>query len=345
MRIAAGSMNCAELGAVVKEEKSDRLVFAVAAIISTTLVASLSDAAVKLLSSEISLWQLFVLRSFLAIPVLFYYMVQLGQVAFSERRTLVVVFLRSVLLVGMWISFFLYLSNLSLAEATTVLYTYPVFIVLWSVFVLREKIGFAGRLAVISGFAGILFVIQPEVDRINLYTVLPLLSSIFYATAMLLTRTKCRSCHPAELSLALNVTFVLVGTVMSVALIFVPDAHRTGFMFSPWIPMDFQLWFVVGLLAVAQIAMSVGIAIAYQSGPSPMISVLAYTQVGFAFIWGLVFFSEVPDTVSIFGIFLIIAAGLLSLKKPSTIYQCRFAQFGKTIRKMVSSTHHVSGLI
>lgn len=40
---------------------------------------------------------------------------------------------------------------------------------------------------------------------------LPILSAVLYAVAMILTRTKCRFEHPATLALALNAAFILVG--------------------------------------------------------------------------------------------------------------------------------------
>lgn len=45
---------------------------------------------------------------------------------------------------------------------------------------------------------------------------LPILSAVLYAAAMILTRTKCRFEHPATLALALNAAFILVGIALIV---------------------------------------------------------------------------------------------------------------------------------
>jgi hypothetical protein len=42
---------------------------------------------------------------------------------------------------------------------------------------------------------------------------------------------------------------------------------------------------------------------------------LDFAYVGFAVIWGIVFFSEVPDMVSTLGMALIVDAGVLSLRQ------------------------------
>lgn len=71
----------------------------------------------------------------------------------------------------------------------------------------------------------------------------------------------------------------------------------------------------MSLLAVAMLVGSIGAAVAYQSGPPAMIGAFDFAYVGFAVIWGQVFFSEVPDAVSTMGMMLIVGAGILSLRQ------------------------------
>jgi len=56
--------------ALARETRSDNTRLAVTVILLTVLVLSLGDALIKKASADLVLWQIFVLRSSLAIPVL-----------------------------------------------------------------------------------------------------------------------------------------------------------------------------------------------------------------------------------------------------------------------------------
>jgi drug/metabolite transporter (DMT)-like permease len=71
----------------------------------------------------------------------------------------------------------------------------------------------------------------------------------------------------------------------------------------------------MGLLATATIIGSIGAAIAYQSGPSSVVSTYDFAYLAFAALWGFVFFAEVPDVISATGIVLIAAAGILAVRR------------------------------
>ncbi len=52
-------------------------------------------------------------------------------------------------------------------------------------------------------------------------------------------------------------------------------------------------WFTTALLAVAVFIGSVGAAIAYQVGPPATVATFDFAYVGFAGLWGVLFFAEV----------------------------------------------------
>ncbi|MEN5300111.1 hypothetical protein ABE530_17455 [Brucella sp. TWI559] len=71
----------------------------------------------------------------------------------------------------------------------------------------------------------------------------------------------------------------------------------------------------MGLLTAALLIGSIGAAVAYQNGPPSVIGTFDFAYVGFAVIWGMIFFAEVPDVTSTLGITLIVGAGILSLRQ------------------------------
>lgn len=296
-------------------ERKDNLPLAVGVIIVTVLALSLGDALIKMTSSNFVIWQIFVIRSAIAIPCLLLYMATTARASLQTPVALVWTMLRSFLLMSMWVSYYISLPNLTLSVAAAAYYTLPIFITLFSSMIVGDTITRRGWIAVFIGFLGVFLILRPGVGDFNWYALLPLFSAILYAFAMILTRTKCRAEHPLMLSLALNICFVLVGAVVAAVIATVPDESRLGFLLAPWGKLDLSGWISMGLLAIAILIGSIGAAIAYQNGPPSVIGIFDFAYVGFAVIWGIVFFNEIPDIVSIIGMVLIVVAGYISLRQ------------------------------
>ena len=71
----------------------------------------------------------------------------------------------------------------------------------------------------------------------------------------------------------------------------------------------------IGLLGIAILIASIGTAFAYQNGKSSTIATFDFAYVGFAVIWGALFFSELPDALSLCGISLIVVAGIMAVRE------------------------------
>lgn len=297
------------------KEHSDNQPLAVAVIVFTVLALSMGDALIKFTSGEFVIWQIFVLRSVLALPILLLYLRLKAPDALVSPPALGWVILRSLMLVTMWISYYLALPNLDLSIAAAAYYTLPIFITLFSAALIGDKISLLGWAAVFVGFLGVLLILRPKAGDFNLYTLLPLVSAVLYALSMILTRTKCRAVNPIVLSVALNLCFVITGTVATLLIIAFASAPREGFLLAPWAQMGGSEWVSMGVLAIAILIGSVGAAIAYQNGPPSIIGTFDFAYVGFAILWGLVFFAEVPDLLSLVGIAFIVAAGIMSLRQ------------------------------
>ncbi|MFK8036390.1 MAG: DMT family transporter [Hyphomicrobiales bacterium] len=297
------------------DARPDNLPLAVAVIVFTVLALSLGDALIKFTSGEFVIWQIFVLRSLLVLPVLLIYLWAKIPDALAVPPALSWTILRSLMLVGMWVAYYVALPKLELSIAAAAYYTLPIFITLFSAAFIGDKIKLLGWVAVIVGFLGVLLILRPNAGDFNLYALLPLVSAALYALAMILTRTKCRAVNPLMLSVALNLTFVVVGIIAAISIMVLAPGPRQGFLLAPWAEMASGEWLSMVLLAAAILIGSVGAAIAYQNGPPQIIGTFDFAYVGFALLWGMVFFAEVPDLLSLIGIILIVVAGVMSLRQ------------------------------
>lgn len=288
-------------------------------IVFAVLALSLGDAVIKSVSVSFPLWQLYVLRSAIGLPIL----LLLIRLYYPQTRLMPAtpfwVMVRSWLLAVMWAVYYVALPHLQLSVAAAAYYTLPLFITLFSGIFVGEKVGKAGWLAITLGFTGILVMLRPDADGFNAYALLPVLSAILYALAMILTRTKCRGESPYVLSAALNLMFIVIGLIASVSLAVAGlDADTVAanrFLLAGWIGLGGREFIALVALAAAILIGSIFAAIAYQTAPSSTVATFDYSYLVFSVMWGIVFFAEVPDTLTIVGIAMIAAAGIFAVRR------------------------------
>ena len=306
----------------MKSANRDNLTIAISAVLVACLSLSLGDSLIKQQSASFVIWQIFLVRSAIAIPFLIYFVrIRSCDVAIKPVQmgwTL----LRSLILVCMWVFYFVALPHIELAVAAAAYYTLPLFIMLFAAIFLSETITARGWLAVVLGFIGTLLILQPQADDFNAYALLPVVAAICYACAMIMTRSKCRNEQPVVLSLWLNVSFVSVGALALLVLYICDlDAETQAlnpFLLGEWTPMWLDEWRIMALLAIAFVVGSIGAAIAYQKGPPSIIAIYDYSYVAFAIVWGVLIFAEIPASLVTAGIVMIVAAGIVSIRQRST---------------------------
>lgn len=297
-------------------QQPDNVPLGVATIIGTVLALSLGDALIKSLGGGggMGLWQLFAVRSLLAFPVLLVGALAIFNKGRLAPRSIGWIAIRSVLLTAMWIAYYLALPLLPLAVAAAAYYTLPLFIVVFAALLGGETVGRSQWAGVVLGFVGIILVLRPGGEAFVWATLLPILSAILYALAMILTRTKCRNEHPATLALGLNATFIIVGFAgLFVGWMF--QFEITGFLSPDWTIMGSEEWRTTAILASLILVASVGTAVAYQAAPASTVGTFDFAYVGFALIWGALFFAERPDNVALAGMALIVVAGMLAVRR------------------------------
>ena len=280
---------------------------AVFAIVTSVAALSLGDAVIKATGLALPLWQMFVLRSALTVPVLWWLVRRRAQTHVSGLGW---VLLRCMLLVAMWVSYYSALPVMPLSLAAAAYYTGPLMIVALSAVVAQRWPGIRVMLAIVCGFVGVVLIIRPDMSGFAVGAILPIAAAGFYACAMVLTSAKCRDADPFVLALALNIAFVVTGLGLGVI-----SGREGSFILGPWQPIDMVLGATVVLLAGLILTGSVGAAIAYQKGPPATVAAFDYSYLVFSLIWGAVFFAEWPDRIAFIGIVIIMIAGLCALPR------------------------------
>lgn len=283
-----------------------RLPQGVIAIIPAVFAMALTDAIIKQWSAGISLWQIWVLRSVLVLPVLF--LMARGRVRVAGAGWIA---LRSLALILMYLSMYPALPLLDMALAGAAFYTAPLFIVGLSALVLGQRVTVTQWIATLIGFAGLLLVVRPFGLAFTPVIVLPVAAAFFYACAAVITRARCLATDPVAIGFWLNVAFLGFGGAAALMLQsgLVAAPVDFPFLFATWQPMAAKDWGMIALLALLMLGVAIGVAKAYQSPQPAVIAALEYCYMIFAIFWGYVFFGETPDGWTIGGMVLIAAGG------------------------------------
>ncbi|MEL6312197.1 MAG: DMT family transporter, partial [Pseudomonadota bacterium] len=292
----------------------------IAIILASVAAMAFADAVVKLVSSNLTVWQVFVARSLFAVPCLLIvgHLLGIRFAAVLDRWVL----LRSALLVLTWLAFYASLPVLKLSVAAVAVYTNPILTALLSALVLGERVSKRQWIGILIGFAGVAAILRPGTDAFTWLIVLPLAGAAFYSSAMVLTRTKCRDGDAVNLAIGLHGSFILTGLLATLLLAILglqPAAVATyPFLLGGWSPMAWSDWGLMAFLGVLSAAFFVGVARAYQIAPPQIIGTFDYAYLVSAAVWGFVFFAESPDRLTLVGMALITVAGILVAERQET---------------------------
>ena len=185
------------------------------------------------------------------------------------------------------------------ALVATMEHTGPMIVSLLCIPILGEKFGLYKMSAVILGFVGIIFIMQPWTDDFNIYLILPICAAIGYSLA----RVTSLSFPKEVLSPLINI-YAQVGTILCSSLIII--------FFNQWTPFksieDLLLILIMGLVGgTGTLLIIYGARKAELSKITPF----DYIEIFFALILGWVFFQEWPIDSLFPGVLFIIAGGLI----------------------------------
>lgn len=290
-------------------------------VVGSVFLLSVSDAIIKAASAQISLWQLNVIRSLLAVVMLAaLVLLRNGKDSLWPQSPGWATF-RGLLLALMWIAFYAALPFITLTMAALAIYTTPLFITLFSSIYLKERITPRKWFSIVLGFAGVLVTLNPTADDFSSYALLPILAAILYALAAVVTKGKCADEDAMVLAMVMNLVLLASGLLGSLLIAMAgplePQQGQLRFLLGDWSYMQLADWTLMVLLAVLMVLVSTGIARAYQIGEPSIIGAFDYTYLVFAILWGVLVFEESLNARIVTGLVMILMSGFVLFKRPA----------------------------
>lgn len=207
------------------------------------------------------------------------------------------IFFRSLFgTIGIFANFYA-IGKLYIADASMLNKLSPFFAIIFSYFLLHEKIKPYQLLCVLTSFVGALFILRPGFDSVATFPAfIGLIGGMGAGLAYTNVRLATKHGAPGPLIVFCFSVFSCVCAI-------------------PFIIFDHQplAWWQLASLLMAGLSATLGqfsITAAYTYAPASELSVYDYTQIVFAALLGIIFLGEVPDIISVLGYLIICGAGI-----------------------------------
>ena len=281
-------------------------------MVAGMLVVGFIDNFIVFISETVGLWQFQITRAAIALPLIVL-LAWFGAQTLRPKR-LWAVALRSAFLAIAMLFYFWSLALIPMAQALAGLFTSPIFILLISGLVLRQRIGPMRILAVAIGFVGIIFVVDTDLADLSFLSFLPIFGGFFYAMAAVATRQVCEGestlCLIAFLMIAQSLLGAIALTVLTWISPEVPQGSA-GFVLRGWVSTIGPALPWIFLQAIGSI-FGIGLIIrAYQLGQASYVAVYEYSVFIFGPFFAWLLIGQQVNITQFFGIVLIASAGAL----------------------------------
>ena len=274
---------------------------------------------VKMLSGDLSLLTMLFFRFLFSLPILFFVAWRVrgrDMLRITQQRTMVVRVMFGMAGITFW---FLSVRNIPLGQATALFQSSVLFITLASPLLLSEKVGVYRTLAVIVGLMGIVLLTDPFSQAITPAVLFGLCAAIAGAGLSITLRKLGKGDQPVTIAFVYNSCGCIV---FSVLLLILP----AQFM----MPTMEELLMLIALGAFSSL-LQLCFTSAYRYSEAVVVASLRYLQVLLAGVFGFFVFSEVPTTLQLCGMVVVVSSCMFIIWREFVISQ------QQAVQKMTSS--------
>ena len=279
-------------------------------MVLSVLFFSLMDVLIKI-TNEYDVGQVMFSRAVFGLIPIFFLIPKEKLKNFYKTKYVSLHFYRSFIGAIAMYAIFVGLRNLELAEVTSMAFSGPIWVVIFSILFLGEKVRITRWLAVGLGFLGVLIISKPGFDNLNLYYIFPIIFTLGFAGVSIFIR---------KLTLVGEPVYLIAFYFSVCSAIFGLFTLPLGGWLIPTI-YDLGLLILIGLFgSIANLLLTKSYQLAEVSLTTP----LKYLSLVFAIIFGFYFFNEIPTIYTLSGAGLIVVSSAIifirehQLNKPLT---------------------------
>ncbi len=197
------------------------------------------------------------------------------------------------------------IANMDLVTVTVLFFMVPIFATAISGFVNGEHAGPRRLAAIAVSFIGVLLILKPGYQPLNLAILAALLSSVLFAISLVMSR---------QLATKDGAFSVLVSSVVITTAISIPLAAPV------WeLPGTSKTWMVVAILVVTGLIRLMGDIQAYRHGEASVLAPITYLRLILIGTAAFVLFGEVPDGAALTGGAIVVSAAIYIARREALL--------------------------
>ena len=202
------------------------------------------------------------------------------------------------------VAIFIALRNLPLATVVSITFAAPIFTTIFSIFLLKEKVGLYRWLAVLVGFVGIIVITEPGFSSLNLYYIYPIIFCLGLSYVAIAIR-KLSTTEPVWLiSFFFSFSITILGLLS---------------LFQGWVMPNFLDLFLLSMVGILGGLANLWLSQSYKYSEVSLVTPLKYLALVFAIIFGYFIWSEVPTLKTLMGALLVILSSFIIFRREMTL--------------------------
>ena len=259
----------------------------------------------KEISLQIDTFEILFYRSVIGVSIILFFLIKkdlLHEVNIKEIKTHLKRNIAHFTGQNLWLYA---LASITLAEVTSLEFTMPIWIVLFSYLMLNEQLDKYKILSVLIGFLGVIITVRPDIESINLGLVAAAISAIAFALTNIYTRRLTRTESTLTILFFLTTIQLIFGLITSLldGELDVPTKENVS-------------WIIV--IGFAGLGAHYCITTALSLAPPTVVAPIDLLRLPIVVSIGVLFYSEQGDIFIYFGAALIIFANFINLKKANS---------------------------
>ena len=247
---------------------------------------------IRRLTETIPIQELVLFRALLGMAFMAPWLMRAGPGALRTARPGMYVWRTLVSYSGM-LCWFYALANMPLADATSLMFTLPLFTVLLAATFLGERVGFDRWTATVIGFAGALIIIRPGFVEVGVAAGAALYTALSYAGSNAMTKSLVRT---ESSNAVVFYTFALLGVV------------SVGPAIAAWSTPAWEDVSWIVLFGVLSAAATQCITRSFAAAPASVVVPFQFLKLPFVAVIALFWFAEEPDPWTWLGALVIFAS-------------------------------------
>ncbi len=282
-------------------------------VILALLIFSLQDIAVKSMGGHYPVLEIVIFRTLISIPFTLLFFYSEGKRGLPTTSQLRLELVRGFFLFLSFTAYMMALAALPLAEIASIRNSAPLMITLLSVLWLNERVGSRHWVALVLGFIGVLLIVKPGLASFNLGSVFILLSTLFYALSVMLTRQLRTTDSSATMAFYSSLVYLVVALILAPISLLVgeiPNAHPSiAFLFRAWSTPSLLDAIIICGLGLVWAAGMYCMARAYSLAKASVVAPFEYIALPINAMWGFVIWHEFPTLLTWAGALLTLLSG------------------------------------